>query len=140
CPMSCSSSYPTASSTGSVKSRGSATTFPASRLLPSSGSEKATLLDHRQPFPTVEAAVDQAFRLLSLRIAIICACARKPWTAMNDEYWMQVALTLARSAAAAGEVPVGAVVVRGEEKLGDGFNQPLSSHDPTAHAEIVALR
>lgn len=59
---------------------------------------------------------------------------------MNDEYWMQEALLLARSAAAAGEVPVGALVVREGHKLGEGFNQPLSSHDPTAHAEIVALR
>lgn len=59
---------------------------------------------------------------------------------MNDEYWMQEALVLARAAAAAGEVPVGAVLVREGQKLGEGFNQPLSSRDPTAHAEIVALR
>lgn len=59
---------------------------------------------------------------------------------MNDEYWMQEALELARQAEQLGEVPVGALVVREGERLGAGFNQPLSSHDPTAHAEIMALR
>lgn len=59
---------------------------------------------------------------------------------MNDEYWMQEALDLARQAEQLGEVPVGALVVREGVKLGAGFNQPLSSHDPTAHAEIMALR
>lgn len=53
---------------------------------------------------------------------------------------MRRALELARRAAAAGEVPVGAVVVRAGEVLGEGANQPIGSHDPTAHAEIVALR
>ncbi|MGM0632894.1 MAG: tRNA adenosine(34) deaminase TadA [Pseudomonadota bacterium] len=54
--------------------------------------------------------------------------------------WMARALVLAREAAGHGEVPVGAVVVRGGERLGEGFNQPVGRHDPTAHAEIVALR
>lgn len=53
---------------------------------------------------------------------------------------MRRALDLARRAADKGEVPVGAVVVRGKELLGEGWNQPISSSDPTAHAEIVALR
>ncbi len=53
---------------------------------------------------------------------------------------MQHALTLAREAAAQGEVPVGAVVVRGEEIVGEGWNRPISANDPTAHAEVVALR
>jgi tRNA(adenine34) deaminase len=53
---------------------------------------------------------------------------------------MSAALTLARRAAAAGEVPVGAVVVRGEEVIGEGWNYPIAANDPTAHAEIVALR
>ena len=53
---------------------------------------------------------------------------------------MAEALALAQRAAAAGEVPVGAVVVRGEEIIGRGWNQPLDDHDPTAHAEIRALR
>lgn len=58
----------------------------------------------------------------------------------NDQHWMQHALTLARRAASLGEVPVGAVVVRGDDILGEGWNCPISSHDPTAHAEVVALR
>jgi tRNA(adenine34) deaminase len=58
----------------------------------------------------------------------------------RDSYWMRQALELARRAAAAGEVPVGAVLVIGDEVLGEGWNQPISVCDPTAHAEIVALR
>jgi tRNA(adenine34) deaminase len=53
---------------------------------------------------------------------------------------MRAALDQARLAAGAGEVPVGAVVVVDGEVAGAGFNQPIGSHDPTAHAEIVAIR
>jgi tRNA(adenine34) deaminase len=53
---------------------------------------------------------------------------------------MRAALELAREAELAGEVPVGAVVVRTGEIVGRGFNHPISAHDPTAHAEIAALR
>lgn len=53
---------------------------------------------------------------------------------------MQEALTLAREAAACDEVPVGAVVVQDGVIVGRGFNQPISRHDPTAHAEVMALR
>jgi len=53
---------------------------------------------------------------------------------------MQHALELAGDAARAGEVPVGAVVVVGGEVVGRGFNRPITSTDPTAHAEVVALR
>jgi len=53
---------------------------------------------------------------------------------------MQHALTLAAEAAAAGEVPVGCVIVRDGDVLGEGWNRPISTTDPTAHAEIVALR
>lgn len=53
---------------------------------------------------------------------------------------MQRALALARMAEAAGEVPVGAVLVRDDRELGAGFNAPISRHDPTAHAEMQALR
>lgn len=59
---------------------------------------------------------------------------------MTDEDYMCLALALAREGWAAGEVPVGALVVCGGEIVGRGFNQPISSHDPTAHAEVVALR
>lgn len=56
------------------------------------------------------------------------------------EEWMREALTLAREGALAGEVPVGAVVVRDGEVIGRGRNGPVMAHDPTAHAEIMALR
>ena len=59
---------------------------------------------------------------------------------MNDEKWMQHALELAHKAEAAGEVPVGAVIVLGGELVAEGWNRPISSSDPTAHAEIIALR
>ncbi len=58
----------------------------------------------------------------------------------TDERWMRQALTLAQQGSAVGEVPVGAVLVRGDEVIGQGWNQPIISKDPTAHAEIVALR
>ena len=58
----------------------------------------------------------------------------------SDRHWMAQALDLARESAARGEVPVGAVLVREGEVLGRGANQPIGGHDPTAHAEIVALR
>jgi len=59
---------------------------------------------------------------------------------MDDELFMREALALAREAATLGEVPVGALVVRDGEIVGRGFNQPIRSDDPTAHAEIMALR
>ena len=58
----------------------------------------------------------------------------------SDNDFMSVALTLATAASAAGEVPVGAVVVRAGEIIGAGFNAPISLHDPSAHAEIRAMR
>ncbi|MFC4251131.1 tRNA adenosine(34) deaminase TadA [Sinimarinibacterium flocculans] len=58
----------------------------------------------------------------------------------RDEVWMRHALLLARRAEAAGEVPVGAVVVRDDRIVGEGWNRPIGDHDPSAHAEIVALR
>lgn len=59
---------------------------------------------------------------------------------MNDEDYMQIAIALAKQAGANGEVPVGAIVVKNGEIIGRGFNQPISTHDPSAHAEMVALR
>ena len=58
----------------------------------------------------------------------------------DDERWMQHALQLAQRAEAAGEVPVGAVLVRAGELLAEGWNRPIGNHDPTAHAEVMALR
>ncbi len=58
----------------------------------------------------------------------------------SDDAWMGEALTLARDAGARGEVPVGAVVVRDGRVIGRGGNTPIAANDPTAHAEIAALR
>jgi tRNA(adenine34) deaminase len=58
----------------------------------------------------------------------------------SDDLFMREALRLAREAGAAGEVPVGAVVEIGGEMVGRGANSPIARHDPTAHAEILALR
>lgn len=60
--------------------------------------------------------------------------------AMKDEYFIREALSLARAAECLGEVPVGALVVRNGVIVGRGFNSPIGDHDPTAHAEIAALR
>ncbi len=64
---------------------------------------------------------------------------------MNDapgayDAWMTRALALATEAGAQGEVPVGALVILDGEVVGEGFNQPIASGDPTAHAEVVAMR
>jgi tRNA(adenine34) deaminase len=61
-------------------------------------------------------------------------------TLPSDSAFMQRALLLARRAADDGEVPVGALLVANNEVIGEGWNRPIASHDPTAHAEIVALR
>lgn len=60
--------------------------------------------------------------------------------APSDHKWMALALERAHWAAELGEVPVGAVVVLNEELIGEGWNRPIGGHDPTAHAEIIALR
>ncbi len=57
-----------------------------------------------------------------------------------DEMYMRHAMTLARRAEAEGEVPVGAVLVLDGDVVGEGWNRPISANDPTAHAEIMALR
>ena len=68
-----------------------------------------------------------------------CASMRTKMS-LEDEFFMREALALAREAEAMGEVPVGAVVVRDGLIVGRGFNAPISRHDPSAHAEIRALR
>jgi tRNA(adenine34) deaminase len=60
--------------------------------------------------------------------------------APNDVDFMHRALELAQRAALDQEVPVGALLLQGEEVIGEGWNRPIADHDPTAHAEIVALR
>jgi tRNA(adenine34) deaminase len=59
---------------------------------------------------------------------------------MSDENFMRLALAAAEQAKALGEVPVGAVLVRDGEVIATGFNQPIGQHDPSAHAEMAALR
>ena len=59
---------------------------------------------------------------------------------MTDEDWMRHALMLAARAEAAGEVPVGAVLVKDQQVVAEGWNQMISSHDPSAHAEMLAVR
>jgi tRNA(adenine34) deaminase len=59
---------------------------------------------------------------------------------VNDSHFMRLALQLAQRAGNQGEVPVGAILVRSGEVIGEGWNQPVALHDPTAHAEIMALR
>jgi tRNA(adenine34) deaminase len=59
---------------------------------------------------------------------------------MTDEQWMRYALNRALQASHLGEVPVGAVLVKDGELLAEGFNEPIATHDPTAHAEIIAMR
>jgi tRNA(adenine34) deaminase len=58
----------------------------------------------------------------------------------TDEDWMRYALQLAQRAALQGEVPVGAVLVQDNQVLGEGWNQPISLNDPSAHAEMLAMR
>jgi tRNA(adenine34) deaminase len=59
---------------------------------------------------------------------------------MEDEVFMRRALQLARRAEQEGEVPVGAVLVVGDDVVGEGWNRPIAARDPTAHAEIEAMR
>lgn len=61
-------------------------------------------------------------------------------TLYTDEYWMQLAMMQAAQAASIGEIPVGAILVSQNKMIGQGFNAPISQNDPTAHAEIVAIR
>jgi tRNA(adenine34) deaminase len=58
----------------------------------------------------------------------------------TDEHWMRHALMLAQRAQAEGEVPVGAVLLKDNEIVGEGWNRPITTHDPSAHAEMMALR
>ncbi len=61
-------------------------------------------------------------------------------TDKNDEYWMRYAMTLATRAQENNEVPVGAVLVHDGKVIAEGWNHPIGDHDPTAHAEMMALR
>jgi tRNA(adenine34) deaminase len=67
-------------------------------------------------------------------------CIEVSLTQFSDQYWMQHALALAKRAGEHGEVPVGAVLVLNDRVIGEGWNQPIACHDPTSHAEMLALR
>ncbi|WP_088330432.1 tRNA adenosine(34) deaminase TadA [Lacimicrobium sp. SS2-24] len=58
----------------------------------------------------------------------------------TDEYWMNKALGLAQKAWDEGEVPVGAILIKGDDVLGQGWNRSIGHHDPSAHAEMMAIR
>lgn len=58
----------------------------------------------------------------------------------SDRHWMQQALALAQKAAEYGEVPVGAVLVKNDQQIAEAWNQPITLSDPSAHAEILAIR
>lgn len=58
----------------------------------------------------------------------------------SHEYWMQRAIQLAQKAADEDEVPVGAIIVKDNQLIAEGWNRPIQSHDPSAHAEIMAIR
>lgn len=64
----------------------------------------------------------------------------EPGVSTRDLRFMELARVAARHAYSLGEVPVGAVIVRGDDVIAQGFNQPIGAHDPSAHAEMVALR
>ena len=61
-------------------------------------------------------------------------------TSNNHQYWMEKALELAHKAEAVGEVPVGAILVKDNQLIAEGWNQPITSNDATSHAEIMAMR
>ena len=89
--------------------------------------------------------MSEPFASPNLAAATSAACAsgdRPVDTAVSerDRRYMALALEAAESARAAGEVPVGAVLVRGDEVVATGFNHPIGGHDPSAHAEMAALR
>ncbi len=58
----------------------------------------------------------------------------------KDQYWMRQAMELAKNAQKIGEIPVGALLVKDDKLVAEGWNQSINQHDPTAHAEIIALR
>ena len=74
------------------------------------------------------------------RVDVPGPCVSVAMDPLDDERWMRRALALADRAEAEGEVPVGAVLVRDGQAIGEGWNRPIGASDPTAHAEILALR
>jgi tRNA(adenine34) deaminase len=95
--------------------------------------ESAQLHDEPAPVPTAAESDDA--------LASACPPESQPGApSERDLHFMRLAQAAAEEARAAGEVPVGAVLVRGDEVIATGFNHPIGAHDPTAHAEMAALR
>ncbi len=101
------------------------------------------------PAPLVERIGDDtadpvASHATAADTALNCSLAAgevsEPAVSERDRYFMALAQTAAEEARAAGEVPVGAVLVKGDKVIARGFNHPIGAHDPSAHAEMVALR
>jgi tRNA(adenine34) deaminase len=93
------------------------------------------------PAPTAELAKSQPCEPdAASRDVPISAPAHVAPICERDVRFMALAQAAAEEARAAGEVPVGAVLVRGEEVIARGFNHPIGAHDPSAHAEMIALR
>jgi tRNA(adenine34) deaminase len=76
----------------------------------------------------------------AVSVAESCTTPAEPTLTERDHHFMRLAQAAAEEARAAGEVPVGAVLVRGDEVIAKGFNHPIGAHDPSAHAEMAALR
>ena len=88
---------------------------------------------HPEPVPEGPAPVASLSADCAPDSEVACLCER-------DRHFMRLAQAAAEAARAAGEVPVGAVLVRGDEVIASGFNHPIGAHDPSAHAEMAALR
>ena len=98
-----------------------------------------------EPFDVQPAGADHFRPAAGCAIKAIVAqssrtAARMPTSLAEHEKWMRCALDLAREAEQSGEVPVGCVLVSGGEEIGRGRNSPIALLDPTAHAEMIALR
>ena len=100
---------------------------------PAEGGEKSVAASTGKACPP---AADQA----TTAPAMACGNSEPSIISERDLRFMALAQAAAEEARAAGEVPVGAVLVRGDEVIATGFNHPIGSHDPSAHAEMVALR
>jgi tRNA(adenine34) deaminase len=88
----------------------------------------------------LECALDEKVRIKDTRDNVEQRHLPSSMTESFDEHAMRIALDQAHNAWLVGEVPVGAVIVRQGQVIATGYNRPITTHDPTAHAEIVALR
>ncbi len=92
------------------------------------------------PAATSPAGSVPADPLVTVPVALAQTDVQPAPVSERDQHFMRLAQAAAEEARAAGEVPVGAVLVRGDEVIASGFNHPIGAHDPSAHAEMAALR